>query len=160
MKYVQLLAHWAKADKPKAKASSTSYVGDNLYSYGTLIGRIVRDVDGKRVALVSTGKWSDSTTTIQNAAVRAASDEFIASFRVPELRVDDDAHGENLRAYEASAEESLRALEAGRLTSVASYRGRAKAIIATAAQYAATFGISWTYAGRDPDAVKHKGEVA
>lgn len=157
MKYVQLLAHWVKGDKQKASASATTFRNDDLFSYRTLIGRIVRDIDGNRVAIISDDKWSDSTTMIQNAAARAASDACMASFRVPDLNGN---HSANLAAYQAKAEAALDGLERGLLRSAPSYRGQARAIIATAANYANTFGIEWAYSGRNPDDVKHKGELA
>lgn len=157
---------WAAQDQSEARTgSNTRFRDDTLYSYGTPIARIVA-VDagnppipgGGRVALISSAQWSSGTSKVQGEARAAASKSCSMSlFTVPALS-GDDMHDRNIAFFEERIADALDKLQRGRPSSVASYRSTAYARIATASQYARTFGVTWSYSGPSPDMVLHPSE--
>lgn len=77
---------WANQAQSNARNSSdsVSFSGDTAYSYGTPIGRIVRNAQGERAYLVSTRSYS-TTTAKHQSYLRRAIPYGATVFHVPEV---------------------------------------------------------------------------
>lgn len=152
---------WAKQEQAEARTgSNTSFRGDTLYSYGTPIARIVEGAKGERIAFISSNQWSSGTSKVQGEAYHSATQEDYLIWRVPALGTDVADHEKNLRHLHERVVGCLSRLERGRVSSAQGYRDGAKRALRAAYAYADIFGIEWTYTGRDPESVRHRGEPA
>lgn len=153
----QVCEVWALGEQAEARTSSnTRFRDDGLYSYGTLIARILTDASGERVALVSSERWSSTTSAVQGQARTAARSLGMPVFEVPSLLPDHDA---NLRDYEKEIAERIGRIEAAAYWYTAdNYRGDAIRLIGLATLYARAFGIDWQFIGADPLRVTAKAE--
>lgn len=87
-----MCAHvWAQQSKPSGKSSNgnLNFEGPVLYSYSTPIGRFVETVDGRRAVLVTSQRYSITTSGKHMPALWRAIDygrgAFAPCFTVPEL---------------------------------------------------------------------------
>lgn len=89
------VAHlWANQAQSHARAGNVSFVGDAFVSYNTTIARILTAPNGQRWAVISSGRWSVSTSRHQSYAVRAAS-------HLPSIRSEWTAYGHGVREWTA-----------------------------------------------------------
>jgi len=138
---------WAQRDHDHGRngTSNSSFRGGNLYSYRALIARFVADKDGNPVALISSDKWTVTTSRHQHAA-RMAVPATIPQFCVPHLGeiyggVNDDLghdHARNIAAYLSEYRDDMSTARRARDISgpYAQHAGRA------ALAYAETFGLT------------------
>lgn len=158
-KTADVAAQWAKGELEHARTGSNTTMRDGvLRSYETPIAAIVTDPAGTRVALISSKQWSSGTSKVQGEAYGAARDLDLAIYRVPRLGCALDDIQANLAHYAQAIAETLDKLQRGRVTSAASYRQAAGAMIATARGYAERFAVAWAWEGPDPATVKHPKE--
>lgn len=92
-----MVAHvWAQRSQPTGRTATrnVSFEGDNFYSYAARIARFVEAKDGQPVVLLSTRKWS-TTTSAHQSMVAGATRQY-TQFLVPALDVSADDHHANL----------------------------------------------------------------
>lgn len=94
-----MTAHvWAQQSQPHGHSGSMSFDGDTLYSYRTPIARIVPLTVGS-VALVTSQRYSITTSSKHMPTVRRALPETIRAFYVDNVRATSKReHSENLAA--------------------------------------------------------------
>lgn len=154
---------WATQSKGSmSSGNSASFVGRHLHSYGTTIACLVEDLAGRECALVSSNKWSDTTTTTQNLAIVTAHNVGIACFVVPRLGIDAESVAHNINWYTAQIADAIRAFEKCRAASVAQKRMDVRLTIETAEDYAFRFQPgrkTWKWTGLRAENLQHRSEI-
>ena len=135
---------WATQDRVKGRAASASFSGQDLFSYGTLIARIVQNPRHQfTVALVASSWRSTSTAVVRNQAWSAARDAGLRCFSVPDARLDHEAA---IRHYDAAIGERLAKVETA--LKPEDHRRMANTILTEQRLYIRTFGLvlktQWT----------------
>ena len=149
---------WALQVQPESKTRNCHHIGASLYNYGTEIARIVEGKGKASIALVSSDRWSDTTTALQNLAAGIADKHAeLPVYRVPRLGGDKVSVGVNLAHYTGEVRDLIEKLRRGRETSVPQYMREILETMATAAAYGRAFGRKWVWTGEDPETVRKEG---
>jgi len=168
-----MVAHiWAQQEKDFAKSANGnfSFRGETLFSYRTPIARFVQSVDGRRVVLVTSDKFSMTTSCKHMPALWRSIDygrgKYSPCFSVPiicdsgafgyhpEYALTNQAHGLNLAhlisEYDALAAKSLRArdLYGDEIYLFGKLQERADAALG----YASAFGLALPFLDAGSDA--------
>lgn len=101
-KFEDVARRWASDDGKKLKASSMRYRGRDGISWGALVARLVNSPAGP-VALITSWRYSDSTSRATNLFASEARKAGYPVFIVPELNT--AKHAENLEYFESQAKE-------------------------------------------------------
>jgi hypothetical protein len=147
-------AAWVAQEQPEARAGDVSFHGPRYYSYGTVVG-LLASGSGGGYALISSRKYSDSTSRQCGEARAAARRDGLSVFTVPEM--DENAVDLNLAHYEKLIEEACASItKAVRCDTAGQYRGTALKLIGTAMLYARMTKRRWTFKGTNPLGVPGK----
>lgn len=137
MRNDQVAAHWARQDKPQLEGSSMGFRGPKLYSYGTLVARLVTNARGERAAFITSQGYSSSTSAHVNLSRAAAKAEGWPIMRLP-WPGRDGADADNLKWLEMQASDFERhSARAKTQDKAASFLREAERVRAEAAAYLA-----------------------
>lgn len=126
---------WASDDGKKLKAASMSYHRRDGFSWGTLVARLVESPQGL-VALITSDRWSDSTSRATGEFWSGAKRAGLPVFNVPHLDI--AKHAENLNHFELEAKQCEERIPRARSRD---WQAEADKARATAALYRKTFGL-------------------
>lgn len=138
----QMAAAWVAQTGKTKNASSGSYSGPCLYSYRTMIGRLVETPKGGMVALFTTSKFSTTTSGFQSICREEAQIAGLACFTVDHVDASTPAaHIANHHAILALAKAARARAVAPKVRIPEGHIREAERHEARAAAYAETFGI-------------------
>lgn len=132
--FEKVAERWASDDGKHLTAASMKYRGRKGFSWGTLVAHIVDSPVGP-VALVTSDRYSDSTSRASNCFAGAARKASLPLFAVPELAPD---HAANLAYFEERARECEAKIAKARAVD---WQAEADRHRANATAYRAAFGL-------------------
>jgi hypothetical protein len=135
--FEKVAERWASDDGKHLKAASMSYRGRKGFSWGTLVAHIVDSTAGP-VALVTSDRFSDSTSRASNCFAGAARNVAMLVFAVPNLNAGQSDHHANLTYFEA---EAIKCEEKIAKARTVNWQAEADRYRANAKAYRAAFGI-------------------